>query len=94
MVVGFTRHFPPDNCISPSKCQPKDKILEEADTKLIQCRRGDLGWDPCLGRLRVSMGWAVANTHLQPGLDGAVPLRLSVTVLPEALQFLRAVKHP
>lgn len=45
-------------------------------------------------RLQASMGWAVANTHLQPGLDGAVPLRLSASVLPEPLQFLGAVKHP
>lgn len=96
-MVGFTRSFPPNNCISPAKRQPKDKILPEVDTKddSAQKRGPRLGSLPGEGvRLRVSVGRAVANTHLQPGLDGAVPLRLSAPVLPEPLQFLGAVKNP
>lgn len=80
MLVGFTKSFAPLNSTSQN-------------TRFWKRRPwlGTLFW--VVVRPQVPMVRAVASTHLQPGLDGAVPLCLPAPVLPEPLQFLRPIEY-
>lgn len=86
-------NFPPKRLHFSQRRPTKGRDLSRGRKKNDSVQK-TLAGIPAQGGGEASARWAVTHTHLQPRLDGAVPLRLSAAVVPEPLQVFGAVKHP
>lgn len=86
-------NFPPKRLHFSQRRPTKGRDLSRGRKKNDSVQK-TLAGIPARGGGEASTRWDVAHTHLQPRLDGAVPLRLSAAVVPEPLQVFGAVKHP